>query len=114
MLEKARLIKWPERGSVPRQKRYSHENPGVQVQDVITDIGPISSHAQERLGYPSHKPIALLDRIIQASTNKGAVVFDPFCGCGTTVYSAEKNDRKWIGCDVAILPIKLPSQLLLS
>jgi DNA modification methylase len=112
MLEKARLIKWPERGSVPRQKRYSHENPGVQVQDVITDIGPISSHAQERLGYPTQKPIALLDRIIQASTNKGAVVFDPFCGCGTTVYSAEKNERKWIGCDVAILSIKLVREIL--
>ncbi|MDQ6869149.1 MAG: site-specific DNA-methyltransferase [Pseudomonadota bacterium] len=112
MLEKARLIQWPERGSVPRQKRYSHENPGVQVQDIITDIGPISSHAQERLGYPTQKPIALLDRIIQASTNKGNVVFDPFCGCGTTIYSAEKNERKWIGCDVAILSIKLVREIL--
>ena len=68
--------------------------------------------AKERLGYPTQKPVVLLDRIIQASTNKGDVVFDPFCGCGTTIYSAVKNDRKWIGCDVAILSIKLVREIL--
>jgi hypothetical protein len=83
-------------------------------QDVITDISPINSQAQERLGYPTQKPIALLDRIIQVSTNKGNVVFDPFCGCGTTIYSAEKNARKWIGCDVAILSIKLVRETLIG
>jgi DNA modification methylase len=112
LLDKAGLIYWPPRGSVPQQKRYADENPGVLVQDIITDIGPISSQSKERLGYPTQKPIALLDRIIQASTNKGDIVFDPFCGCGTTIYSAEKNERKWYGCDIAILPIRLVRDIL--
>jgi DNA modification methylase len=107
LLEEAGLIYWPERGSVPRHKRYSDENPGVPLQDIVTDIGPISAHSEERLGYPTQKPIALLDRIIQASSNPGNVVFDPFCGCGTTIYSAVKNNRQWIGCDIAILSVQL-------
>lgn len=107
LLDQAGLIYWPKRGSVPQQKRYSDENPGVGLQDIITDIGPISSHAKDRMGYPTQKPVPLLDRIIQASTNPGDVVFDPFCGCGTTIYSAIKNERAWIGCDIAILSIKL-------
>lgn len=112
LLEKAGLVVWPERGLVPRQKRYSNESPGVQVQDIITDIGPLASHAKERLGYPTQKPISLLDRIILVSTNKGDVVFDPFCGCGTTIFSAVRNERKWIGCDIAILSIKLVREIL--
>jgi len=107
LLDKAGLVYWPTRGSVPQQKRYTDEAPGVPVQDMITDIGPISSHSKERLGYPTQKPISLLDRIIQASSNKGDIVFDPFCGCGTTIYSAIKNERKWVGCDIAILSIRL-------
>jgi DNA modification methylase len=107
LLEKAGLVAWPSRGSVPRQKRYSDEAPGVPLQDIVTDIGPISSQSEERLGYPTQKPIALLDRIIQASSNPGDKVFDPFCGCGTTIYSAVNNNRKWIGCDIAILSIQL-------
>lgn len=107
MLEAAGLVAWPERGAVPRQKRYSDENPGVPLQDIITDIGPISSQSEERLGYPTQKPIALLDRIIRASSNPGERVFDPFCGCGTTIYSAVNNGRDWIGCDVAILSVQL-------
>lgn len=107
LLDEAGLVYWPPRGSVPQQKRYADENPGVGVQDIITDIGPISSQSKERMGYPTQKPIALLERIIQASSNKGDVVFDPFCGCGTTVYAAQKLERQWIGCDIAILSIKL-------
>ena len=108
LLDEAGLIAWPDRvGGVPRQKRYSHENPGVPLQDIVTDIRPISSHSDERLGYPTQKPTALLDRIIQASSNPGDVVLDPFCGCGTTVYSAIRSGRRWIGCDIAILSIKL-------
>lgn len=114
LLDQAGLIYWPKRGSVPQQKRYSDENPGVGVQDIITDIGPIGSQAKERMGYPTQKPTALLDRIIQVSSNKGDVVFDPFCGCGTTIYSAQKNARKWIGCDIAILSIKLIRETLQS
>ena len=107
------LIYWPgKEGGKPRFKRYLKTDGGLPVQDVITDIDAINSMAEERLGYPTQKPIILLDRIIQASTNKGDVVFDPFCGCGTTIYSATKNERKWIGCDVAILSIKLIREIL--
>ena len=95
---------------VPEFKLYLPS--GQPIQDIITDVPPINSQAKERLGYPTQKPIALLDRIILASTNKGDVVFDPFCGCGTTIYSAVKNDRKWIGCDIAILSIKLVREIL--
>lgn len=112
LLDASGLIYWPPRGSVPQQKRYSDEAPGVQIQDIVTDIGPIASQSNERLGYPTQKPTALLDRIIQASSNKGDVIFDPFCGCGTTIYSAVKNERRWIGCDIAILSIKLVREIL--
>jgi DNA modification methylase len=102
------LIYWPKKqGGMPGFKRYFGSHSGGALQDIITDIGPISSQSKDRMGYPTQKPIELLDRIIQASTNKGDVVFDPFCGCGTTIYSAVKNERAWIGCDIAILSIKL-------
>ncbi len=94
-------------GAVPRYKRYLDEMPGVPLQDVWTDIGPISSQAAERLGYPTQKPLALLERIINNSTNPGDVVLDPFCGCGTTIAAAEKLVRKWIGIDVTHLSISL-------
>lgn len=74
---------------------------------VWTDIPPINSRAQERLGYPTQKPVALLERIISASSNPGDVVLDPFCGCGTTVHAAEKLGRQWIGIDVTHLAIGL-------
>jgi len=79
---------------------------GRSMSDVwsIPIINPMS---KERLGYPTQKPIALLDRIIEAATDKGDVVFDPFCGCGTTIYAAHKLKRKWIGCDIGVLAIKL-------
>jgi site-specific DNA-methyltransferase (adenine-specific) len=75
-------------------------------------INILHPRSKERLGYPTQKPRELLNRIIQASSNKGDVVFDPFCGCGTTIYSAIENDRKWIGCDIAILAIKLIKHVL--
>jgi DNA modification methylase len=106
-LEEAGFILWPERGSVPRYKHYLSMNPGTIVQDVITDIQPISAHAKERLGYPTQKPLALLERIIQASSNEGDVVMDPFCGCGTAVVAAEKLHRNWIGIDITHLAISL-------
>jgi DNA modification methylase len=93
-------------------KRYYGDHSGAALQDIITDIAPISAHGKERLGYPTQKPVELLERIIQASSNKGDVVFDPFCGCGTTIYAAVKNERKWIGCDIAILSIKLMREIL--
>ena len=96
----------------PRYKRYLDEQKGTVTTTIWSDIPPINSRSNERLGYPTQKPTALLDRIIKASSNPGDVVFDPFCGCGTTIYSAAKNDRKWIGCDIAILSIKLIRELL--
>jgi adenine specific DNA methylase Mod len=99
-------------GTVPRYKRYLDEVRGVAIGDVWTDIKPIQAHAKERLGYPTQKPMSLLDRIITASSSVGEVVFDPFCGCGTTIYSAHKNARQWIGCDIAILSIKLVREVL--
>ena len=81
--------------------------PGTAVHDVWTDIEPINAAARERLGYPTQKPVALLERIIQASSNEGDVVLDPFCGCGTTVAAAQKFDRRWIGIDITQLAISL-------
>jgi DNA modification methylase len=106
-------IRFPQKKTgpgVPEVKMYIPD--GQPIQDIITDIPPINSQARERLGYPTQKPILLLDRIIRSSSNKGDVVFDPFCGCGTTIYSAVKNERKWIGCDIAILSIKLIRETL--
>ena len=104
-------IRFPKKtGGVPEFKLYLPD--GQPIQDIVTDVPPINSMARERLGYPTQKPIALLDRIIQASSNKNDIVFDPFCGCGTTIYSAVENERRWIGCDVAILSIKLIRETL--
>ena len=72
-----------------------------------TDIPPINIVAQERLGYPTQKPLAFLERIIRASSNPGDVVLDPFCGCGTTIHAAQKLDRQWIGIDITHLAISL-------
>jgi len=112
LLDAAGLVQWPKRGSVPQHKRYANESPGVQIQDIVTDIGPISSQSKERLGYPTQKPVSLLTRIIKASTNRGDVIFDPFCGCGTAIYAAEKAGRLWIGCDIAILAVRLVRDVL--
>ena len=106
-LDTAGLIYWPAKGGMPRLKRYLRADGGVAIQDVITDIDPISAHAQERLGYPTQKPLALLERIISASSNEGDVVLDPFCGCGTAVHAAHKLKRKWIGIDITHLAISL-------
>ncbi len=103
-LDEADLIYWPKKqGGFPRFKRYL--TAGVPVQSVISDIPPINSQAQERLGYPTQKPRALLEGIIAASSNPGDVVLDPFCGCGTAVDAAEKLGRKWIGIDITHLAV---------
>ena len=90
-----------------RLKRYLDEAKGLPVQALWDDIPPLNSQSQERLGYPTQKPVALLERILSASSNPGDVVLDPFCGCGTTVHAAEKLGRKWIGIDVTHLAIGL-------
>lgn len=91
----------------PRLKRYLDEMPGVLAGNVWTDIPPINSQAKERLGYPTQKPEALLERIIRASSNEGDLVLDPFCGCGTAVAVAQRLNRRWIGIDVTHLAIGL-------
>jgi site-specific DNA-methyltransferase (adenine-specific) len=90
-----------------RLKRYLDETPGVPLQALWDDIPPINSQAAERLGYPTQKPLALLERIISASSNPGDIVLDPFCGCGTAIAAAQKLGRKWIGIDITHLSIAL-------
>jgi site-specific DNA-methyltransferase (adenine-specific) len=88
-------------------KRFLDEMPGMPVSNVWDDIQPVQAQAQERLGYPTQKPLALLERILQASSNEGDVVLDPFCGCGTAVHAAQKLGRQWIGIDITHLAISL-------
>jgi site-specific DNA-methyltransferase (adenine-specific) len=97
---------------MPMFKRYLDESPGVPALDVITDIAPLNNVAKERLGYPTQKPVALLERIIAASSNPGDTVLDPFCGCGTTVHAAQKLGRRWIGIDVTHLAVSLVERRL--
>ena len=94
-------------GAVPAYKRYLDEMQGRPVDTIWDDVGPIGAHAQERLGYPTQKPEALLERIIQASSNEGDVILDPFCGCGTAVAAAQKLNRQWLGIDVTHLAVAL-------
>lgn len=97
---------------MPEYKRYLDEMPGIPLQDVWTDIPPIIAGTAERLGYPTQKPLALLERIIASSSNEGDVVLDPFCGCGTAVHAAQKLQRQWIGIDVTHLAISLVEKRL--
>jgi len=88
-------------------KQYLETLSGVPVNNLWTDIYHVNPMAKEKLGYQTQKPLPLLERIIGVSTNPGDYVFDPFCGCGTTIHAAEKLGRKWIGIDVTILAIQL-------
>ncbi len=97
----------PPNGKKPALKRYLDEQKGTPISDMWDDISAINSQAQERLGYPTQKPQALLERIIQASSNEGDIVLDPFCGCGTAVHAAQKLNRQWIGVDITHLAITL-------
>jgi DNA modification methylase len=101
------LVIQTKTGGVPQLKRYLDEQEGTPVDDIWDDILPIQAQSEERLGYPTQKPLALLERIIQASSNEGDVVLDPFCGCGTAVHAAEKLKREWIGIDITHLAIGL-------
>ncbi len=107
-LDSASLIFWPKGGEgTPRLKWFADELGGMAISDVWSDIPPIGAQAAERLGYPTQKPLALLERIIQASSNGGDAVLDPFCGCGTAVHAAQKLNRNWIGIDITHLAISL-------
>jgi len=92
------------RTGMPTFKRYLDETPGVPLQDVWTDIR-LGSASPERLGWDTQKPLALLERIVTASSNPGDVILDPFCGCGTAVVAAQKLERQWVGIDITYLSI---------
>ena len=115
-ISKEKMEQWDKEGRLVfpkkkqgriRRKRYLDEHPGETVQNLWDDIGAISAQASERLGYPTQKPLELLERIINASSNKGDIVLDPFCGCGTAVAAAHKLNRRWIGIDITHLSISL-------
>ncbi|WP_417232398.1 site-specific DNA-methyltransferase [Brevundimonas sp.] len=109
-LDKKGQIHWPKQGGFPRRLADEPFEPADRVTtvgDVWTDVDRINQSAGERLGYPTQKPLALLERILAASSNEGDVVLDPFCGCGTTVHAAQKMDRRWIGIDVTHLAVGL-------
>ena len=82
-------------------KRYYLKHEGKVPEDWWADIDPLHGPYKERLGYPTQKPLALLERIIRASSNEGDIVLDPFCGCGTTLVAAEQLGRNWIGIDIS-------------
>ncbi|MBI4674189.1 MAG: restriction endonuclease [Chloroflexi bacterium] len=116
MITKEKMEQWDKEGRLYfpkdktgriRRKSFADELKGMPIQNLWTDIPELNSQAQERLGYPTQKPLALLERIINASSNAGDVVLDPFCGCGTTIAAAQKLGRKWIGIDVTHLSIAL-------
>lgn len=102
------------RTGMPELKRYLDEMPGVSLQDVWTDIDAINARAAERLGYPTQKPEALLERIISTSSNENDIVLDPFCGCGTTVAVADRLKRRWIGIDISATAIEVMRRRLLK
>ena len=107
------LIWYPDSmANRPRRKRYLSENPGQIPGNIWTDIAPIATHAKERIGYPTQKPLALLERIIRASSNPGDVVLDPFCGCATACVAAESLGRRWLGIDISPKAVELVNMRL--
>lgn len=111
LLYKNDLIYFTSNGT-PRFKRYLHKQKGLPLQEVWTDVPAISSQAKERLGYPTQKPVALVERMLNVSSNKGEVVLDPFCGCGTALVAAQKLGRKWVGIDISPTACKLMAKRL--
>ena len=114
-LEAAGRLHYPlKKGGRLRLKNYLGDLPGVAVQDIWTDVGLIGGTSPERLGYPTQKPQALLERIISASSNEGDTVLDPFCGCGTTIAAAQQLNRCWVGIDITSLATTLIKHRLLD
>jgi len=105
-LDAAGNLSWSKSGA-PRRKLRPGDDRGNPVTSFWGDIAPVNSQAEERIGYPTQKPRALLERIISAATQSGDVVLDPFCGCGTAVHAAERLGRRWIGIDITYLAIQV-------
>jgi DNA modification methylase len=118
LLDEHDYIYWPSKAKSggdqgrPRFKKYLGS--GVAIQDIITDIPPVNSQAEERIEYPTQKPEALLERVTKASSNEGDLVVDCFCGSGTTAAVAEKLSRRWIACDLGRFAIHTTRKRLLS
>jgi DNA modification methylase len=106
LIQEGRVIQ-TKPGSVPQYKRYLAEMPGNPLQNLWDDINPVNSQANERLGYPTQKPEALLERILKVSSNEGDIVLDAYCGCGTTIAVAQKMNRRWIGMDITYQAIAI-------
>jgi DNA modification methylase len=111
LLEQGRIVQ-TKAGAVPRQKRYLDEMPGVQLQNLWDDLPVLSNRSKEALGYQTQKPLSLLERVIQASSNPGDLVLDPFCGCGTAIEASHSLGRKWIGIDITPLAIDVVERRL--
>lgn len=101
-LDDANLVVWPLRGSMPSMKRYLDSTGGRAIEDVFADIGKLEANAKEKTGWATQKPLALYRRMIEASSNAGDLVLDPFAGCATTCVAAEQLDRQWIGIDLSL------------
>ena len=105
-LDRENRLYFTNRGGI-RIKRYLDEMKGLPINDVWSDLPPVNSQAKERTGYPTQKPLALLERIILASSDPGDMVLDPFCGCATALVAADRLQREWAGVDLSPLAIKL-------
>ena len=100
-LDKAKLIHWPNKhGGMPHYKKYLSSSPGNYIDDIIDDIAPISHLSNESTGWATQKPLQLYKKLIEASSNEGDIVLDPFCGCATTCVAAEALQRNWVGIDI--------------
>ena len=105
------MIHFPEKSNgIPRYKIYRDDALGIPLQNIWTDIPNVQG--SERLGYPTQKPLALVERMIESSSTVGEIVFDPFCGCATACLAAERLGRQWIGCDISERAYSLIEQRL--
>ena len=100
-LDSVGLIYWPANKGMPRFKRYLSTAQGSPMTDLVLDVPPLSAKSKEKVGYPTQKPLALLECIIQTSSNPGDVVLDPFCGCATACIASAKHERQWVGIDIS-------------
>ena len=111
LIEEGRVVQ-TKPGTVPMYKRYLDESLGRLLRPTGADISLIRGWSKERVGYPTQKPLALLDRIIKASSNEDDVVLDPFCGCATACVAAENLGRRWIGIDISLKAVELVNMRL--
>ena len=110
-LSSAGLIDWTQ-GGYPRLKRYLAASKGEAVSDFISDIQNVNNRSKEHIGYPTQKPLTLLERIIKTSSNEGDMVLDPFCGCATACVAANRLNRKWVGIDISPKAVELVNMRL--